>query len=63
MSYGSSQSETLERAVHRVDRILKGAKSGNLPIEQRTRFEFAINQKMAKQIGLTIPPQAAGVGG
>jgi putative tryptophan/tyrosine transport system substrate-binding protein len=56
MSYGPSQSETLERALHHVDKILKGAKPGELPIEQPTKFEFAINLNAAKQIGLTIPP-------
>jgi putative ABC transport system substrate-binding protein len=56
MAYGPSQSETLERALHHVDKILKGAKSGELPIEQPTKFEFAINLNAAKQIGLTIPP-------
>jgi putative tryptophan/tyrosine transport system substrate-binding protein len=56
MAYGPSQSESLERALHHVDKILKGAKPGELPIEQPTKFEFVINLKAAKQIGLTIPP-------
>jgi putative tryptophan/tyrosine transport system substrate-binding protein len=56
MSYGPSLSETLERALHHIDKILKGAKPGELPIEQPTKFEFAINLNAAKQIGLTIPP-------
>jgi putative ABC transport system substrate-binding protein len=56
MAYGPSQSETLERALHHTDKILKGAKPGELPIEQPTKFEFVINLKAAKQIGLTIPP-------
>jgi putative ABC transport system substrate-binding protein len=56
MSYGPSLSETLGRALHHVDKILKGAKPGELPIEQPTRYEFSINLNAAKQIGLTIPP-------
>ena len=56
MSYGTSLPETLARALHHVDKILKGAKAGELPIEQPTRFEFAVNLNAAKQIGFTIPP-------
>ena len=56
MAYGPSQSESLERALHHVTKILKGAKPGDLPIEQPTKFEFIINLKSAQQIGLTIPP-------
>ena len=56
MAYGPSQSESLERALHHVDRILKGAKPADLPIEQPTKFELIINLKTAKQIDLTIPP-------
>ena len=56
MAYGPSQAENLERALHHVDRILKGAKASDLPIEQPTKFEFLVNLKTAKQIGLTIPP-------
>jgi putative ABC transport system substrate-binding protein len=56
MAYGPSQAENLQRALHHVDKILKGAKPADLPIEQPTKFEFIINLKTAKQIGLTIPP-------
>ena len=56
MSYGTNLPETLARALHHVDKILKGAKAGELPIEQPTRFEFAVNLNAAKQIGFTIPP-------
>jgi putative ABC transport system substrate-binding protein len=56
MSYGPSQSETLQRALHHVEKILKGAKPGELPIEQPTKFELVINLKTAREIGVTIPP-------
>jgi putative ABC transport system substrate-binding protein len=56
MAYGPSQSETLQQALQHVDKILRGTKPSELPIEQPTKFEFAINLKAAKQIGLTIPP-------
>jgi putative ABC transport system substrate-binding protein len=56
MSYGPSQSEQLQRALYHVDRILKGAKPAELPIEQPTKFELIVNLKTAKQIGMTIPP-------
>ena len=56
MSYGPDQIDNFRRAAVYVDKILKGTKAGDLPVQQPMRFEFAINLNAAKQIGVTIPP-------
>ena len=57
MSYGVDYSDLFRKAAHYVDKILKGAKPADLPVQQATKFEFVINLKAAKQIGLTLSPE------
>jgi putative tryptophan/tyrosine transport system substrate-binding protein len=56
MSYGPERDEPFRRVAVFVDKILKGTKPADIPVEQPTKFEFSTNLKTAKQIGLTIPP-------
>ena len=55
MSYGTDYADLFRKAAHYVDRILKGTKPADLPVQQATKFAFVINLKAAKEIGLTIP--------
>ena len=56
MSYGPSRSALWQRAATYVDKILKGTKPADIPVEQPTKFEFVINLKTAEALGLTFPP-------
>jgi putative ABC transport system substrate-binding protein len=58
--YGPNLSDLWRRAAHYVDRVLRGAKPADLPVEQPTKFDMVINLKTAKALGLTIPPSLLG---
>ena len=57
MSYGADYEDLYRKAAHYVDKILKGTKPADLPVQQATKFEFIVNVRAAKQIGLTLSPE------
>ncbi len=57
MSYGSNMNDLYRRAATFVDKILKGTKPADLPVEQPRKFNFVVNLKTAKRLGITIPPE------
>ena len=56
LTYGEDPTRTVERAAEYVDKLFRGSRPGDLPIEQPTTFELVINLKTAKELGLTVPP-------
>jgi len=57
MSYGADYDDLFRRSAHYIDKILKGTKPAELPVQQATKFEFVINLKASKRIGLTLSPE------
>jgi len=60
LSYGPTRAEVFRALVAKIDRVLRGAKPSDLPVEQPTKFELVVNLKTAKALGLTIPPSVLG---
>jgi putative ABC transport system substrate-binding protein len=60
MYYGADRADSYQRVAYYVDKILKGAKPADLPVQQPMKFEFVINLRAANQIGITIPPDLLG---
>jgi putative ABC transport system substrate-binding protein len=60
MSYGPNWTDLFRRAAEQVDKILRGAKPADIPVEQPTKFDLIINLKTAKALGLTVPPSLLG---